>query len=225
MNLIVQVFAVVFLASIQAEEIAFDTVTPFPETKPTTTEYAAALKFKPQFTRRDGCLPFPAVDVEGNTNEGLSPVGFYWTPICSGYNFFDKPSQVYGRAIEYKGVWAIMYAWYFPRDTARIPFYFGHRHGWENVIVWLDSLSKNATISAVSVLGTFDKYSTDTPPKKTTIDGSSLKVEYKSVVGTHHYLKATTSPGRFQDLVMWEDMTEAAIKECNHLGGVSARDV
>ncbi|KAG6610740.1 NPP1-like protein [Phytophthora cinnamomi] len=81
---------------------------------------------------------------------------------------------------------------------------------WENAIVWLDCLSESATISGVSVSGVFGAYSTDTPPAPGLLDGSSIKLMYTNSYGMQHYLKTATSPGLFQDLVMWDDMTKAA---------------
>ncbi|KAJ8524870.1 hypothetical protein ON010_g16246 [Phytophthora cinnamomi] len=155
-------------------------------------------------------LPYPAVDASGNTNKGLRPKLWAWSPRCNSAVYSTKRSRVYGRMIEYNGTWAILYSWYFPKGTAWFPLYWGHCHGWENAIVWLDRLSESATISAVSVSGVFGAYSTDTPPAPGSLDGSRAKLMYTNSYGMQHYLKTATSPGLFQDLVMWGDMTEAA---------------
>ncbi|POM58003.1 NPP1-like protein [Phytophthora palmivora] len=117
---------------------------------------------------------------------------------------------MYGRSTEYNGVWAIMYAYYFPRDESATPFYAGRRHGWEHAIIWLDEKSENATITAVSASRFGNRYSTNAPPESNTVDGSSAKLEKIIMLGTHHYLKDTTFPGQFYDLVMWDDLTNAA---------------
>lgn len=47
--------------------IAHDAVTGFAQTVPGDVEGAAMLKFKPWLNVRNGCVPFPAVDAQGNT--------------------------------------------------------------------------------------------------------------------------------------------------------------
>ncbi|KAG7377306.1 hypothetical protein PHYBOEH_000952 [Phytophthora boehmeriae] len=203
------------LASAQASELDFDLVVPFPETEPTTKEDKVALKFKPSLYIRQGCYPYPAVDEDGNTNAGLAPKLLYGAGKCDAVYGASQGSQVYGRVKEYADSWAIMYAWYFPKDTARIPYYWGRRHGWENVIVWLNELSENATIDAVTASGPGDDYSVSAPPAASMVNGTNVKIQYQNTIGTMHYVKVATSPGRFQDLVMWDDLTDAARSSLN----------
>ncbi|KAG7380886.1 hypothetical protein PHYBOEH_011286 [Phytophthora boehmeriae] len=185
------------LAVIQADTIDFDVVKPFPETKPTTTENEIGLQFKPQLYVNSGCHPYPAVDGDGNISGG-SPIKFS-SKLCKGSQY---GSQVYGRSVMYKDVWAIMYAWYFPKD-------FLSRHSWVNVIVWLDSPSKNATISALSTSGSLGRYRKYSPPEPYMVDGTSVKILYKKQKFVT-YKTATSGRGQFQDLVMWSDLTDQA---------------
>lgn len=56
-------------AALQARAvIAHDAVVGFAETVPATTEGDLMLKFKPYLKVFNGCVPFPAVDSDGNTS-------------------------------------------------------------------------------------------------------------------------------------------------------------
>lgn len=48
-------------------DINHDAVVNFPETVPATTIGQLMLKYKPYLYVEDGCVPFPAVDEQGNT--------------------------------------------------------------------------------------------------------------------------------------------------------------
>ncbi|KAG2773603.1 hypothetical protein JG687_00011389 [Phytophthora cactorum] len=199
-----QLLAVVmagFLASARAEVLAYNSVVPIPETEATTNANTLALKFKPQLNIKSGCHPFPAVDEEGNTNAGLALYSF---KKC------DSPSlgsQIYGRAATYEDSYAIMYAWYFPRDRKVA---FGHRHAWENIIVWLERKGgTKAKISAVSSSIDDGLYFTIVPPTSDMVDENSVKIQYREKVFSH-YVNVTTVAGDFQDLVMWNDLPSAA---------------
>lgn len=48
-------------------DIDHDAVVPFDETVPDTTVGELMLKWKPYLYVVDGCVPFPAVDEDGNT--------------------------------------------------------------------------------------------------------------------------------------------------------------
>ncbi|RLN50526.1 hypothetical protein BBP00_00010036 [Phytophthora kernoviae] len=190
------------LAFAQAKKLTYDSVIPFPETKATTTEYAIALKFKPQLYIARGCYPYPAIDSVGNTNAGLSVLSL---KKCGGS--LDGP-QVYGRSVLYKDVWAIVYAWYFPRDRVVTG---GQRHAWEHVIVWVEKSGSGKTkLVSVSASSRANRYSSATPPDPDTVDGNSPKLAYDHRGLLKHYLNATTELGDFQPLVMWDDMTDAA---------------
>ncbi|OWZ20440.1 Necrosis inducing protein NPP1 [Phytophthora megakarya] len=189
------------VASAQAEVLAYDSVIPIPETEATTIEYSLALKFKPQLNIESGCRSYPAVDESGNTNKGLSVLSFR---KCDGPSL---GSQIYGRATTYEDYYAIMYAWYFPRDRKGI---IGHRHGWEHVIIWLKRIGADkAKLEAASSSIKDGKYFTVVPPTAKMVDGTSVKFQYKAQA-LSHYVNVTTVAGDLQDLVVWEDMPEAA---------------
>ncbi|RLN71184.1 hypothetical protein BBJ29_009563, partial [Phytophthora kernoviae] len=115
--------------------INHDQVQPFAQPEPVSDAEKAAVKFKPQLKVSYGCEPYPAVDSNGSISGGLKQTG---KPDgdCTGS---ELGSQVYSRSDWYKGKWAIMYAWYFPK--ARQFFYkyfYGHRHMWQWAVVWID---------------------------------------------------------------------------------------
>ncbi|KAK1935446.1 hypothetical protein P3T76_010671 [Phytophthora citrophthora] len=188
------------LVSAQAEELAYNSVIPLPETTASTTEYSLGLKFQPQLNIASGCHPYPAVDADGNTNSGLS---IFSLKSCVEPSL---GSQVYGRATTYEDSYAIMYAWYFPRDRKGVV---GHRHAWEHVILWIKRSGATQKISAVSASVSDGKYFTVIPPTSAMVDGTSVKVQYKAKT-LSHYVNVTTVAGDFQELVMWEDMPAAA---------------
>ncbi|KAE9066067.1 hypothetical protein PF005_g28356 [Phytophthora fragariae] len=54
-------------------------------------------------------------------------------------------------------------------------------------------------------------YSTYAPPPANMVDGTSVKVEYtSSKVVINHHLEGTSTAGETQNLIMWDDMTDAA---------------
>lgn len=61
----------VFAAPVSTKDrravIAHDAVVGFAETVPDTTAGTLYLKYKPYLKVFNGCVPFPAVDAEGNT--------------------------------------------------------------------------------------------------------------------------------------------------------------
>ncbi|KAI9982053.1 hypothetical protein PInf_008126 [Phytophthora infestans] len=191
------------LASIHAEKLAYNSVVPMPETEATTNELSLALRFKPQLHVDSGCHPYPAVDEDGNINSGLALYSFKKCgPPALG-------SQTYGRATTYKDSYAIMYSWYFPRELRAA---FGHRHSWENIIVWVERKTGGASkakMSAVSSSINDGQYFTIIPPTEDMMDDDSVKIQYRAKAFSH-YVNVTTVSGDFQDLVMWNDMPSAA---------------
>ncbi|KAF1324111.1 Npp1-like protein, partial [Globisporangium splendens] len=198
------VSALAAVAAVQAGSIGHDQVVPFAEPAATTALQKVALKFKPQIHISNGCHPYPAVDAAGNTSGGLKPNGSQ-SAGCKGSG---KGTQVYGRGAAYKDVYALMYSWYFPKDSPITGM--GHRHDWEHVVVWIDNVNAaNPKILAVSpsAHSGYQKYA---PPKANTVDGTSVKVDYTSKVVINHALDSTTAAGEKQPLIMWDQMTQAA---------------
>lgn len=53
-------------------------------------------------------------------------------------------------------------------------------------------------------------YSAQVPPDADKVDGTSVKVNYESKWPINHALGSTTKGGDYQDLIMWEQMSDAA---------------
>ncbi|GMF45460.1 unnamed protein product [Phytophthora fragariaefolia] len=171
--------------------ISHDQVKPFPQPEPVTISEKAAVKFKPQIHITNGCHPYPAVNEAGETGGGLKTKGAP-SAGCKGSGW---GSQVYGRSTWYRGVWAITYSWYFPKDSPSSGL--GHRHDWEHVIVWIDNPDlENPKILAVTP-SAYDGYSKQVPPKADCVDGTSVKVNYESSWPINHALGMTSKGGDF----------------------------
>ncbi|MCY8689490.1 NPP1 family protein, partial [Bacillus spizizenii] len=61
--------------TVDAAVIGHDKVVGFDEDVPTTIAQKAEKKFQPYLKVYSGCVPFPAVDAQGNTSGGLQPTG------------------------------------------------------------------------------------------------------------------------------------------------------
>lgn len=125
---------------------------------------------------------------------------------------------VYGRSTWMEGVWAIMYSWYFPKDSPSSRM--GHRHDWEHAIVFIDNpevAEPKILACSVSSHGGYKKYN---PCPSYVIDGTSLKVRYKHAWPLNHDLDTTGDAGTFQDLIMWDQMSNDTRRALNsvHFG-------
>ncbi|RLN52063.1 hypothetical protein BBJ29_007231 [Phytophthora kernoviae] len=170
------------------------------------------VKFKPQLHLKEGCHPYPAVQEDGSVSGGLKWAGKQGGD-CKGSKL---GSQVYARSTWFGDVWAIMYAWYFPKGREAVsmhPYarFFGHCHNWEYAIVWID----NPALDDPAILGVSmsaaTSYSKRAPPMAKYLDGDSLKVEYYSdAVVASTALRLTKTKGEFQDLVTWDQLPDAA---------------
>ncbi|CEG38899.1 RxLR-like protein [Plasmopara halstedii] len=182
----------------------YDKIKPFPVAKRDCRINEIALDFQPMLRIESGCHPYPAVDKNGYVSDGLGVS--HWFTDCSGS---PEGSQVYGRAYVFKGYLAIMYAWYFPRDFMVTPFYVGHRHGWEHAILWIGGSTEDPVFLAATVESTFG-YKKYSPVPTKYVKSDHFKLEYTWLGVTHHYLTATKNMGEFQDLVMWNNLTDEA---------------
>ncbi|KAI0009810.1 NPP1-domain-containing protein [Xylariaceae sp. FL0662B] len=159
-----------------------------------------ALKFKPFLDVVNGCVPFPAVDADGNTGGGLEPTGGS-SDGCS-----SSTGQVYTRAGQSGDNYGIMYSWYMPKDSPSSGL--GHRHDWEGIVVWVDdpdAESPNIVALSTSAHGGFDTITSDFP-----LDGTRPKIRYFSIFPVNHQLGTTDTKGGEQPLISWENLTQAA---------------
>ncbi|RDW77670.1 NPP1-domain-containing protein [Coleophoma cylindrospora] len=161
-------------------------------------------RFKPLLFVRNGCVPFPAVDSDGNTGGGLNPTG----GSSSGCD--NSTGQVYVRSLSYGNRYATMYSWYMPKDSPATEL--GHRHDWEGVVVWTNTSSSTDILAvATSAHGNFDVTVMPNVP----LNGSRPQIEYSSTFPVNHQLGITSTKGGEQPLIAWESMTDAARNALN----------
>ncbi|OWZ10502.1 Necrosis inducing protein NPP1 [Phytophthora megakarya] len=113
-----------------------------------------------------------------------------------------------------------MYSWYFPKDSPSPKF--GHRHDWEHAIVFIDNPDvPNPKILGCSV-SSHSGYAKYNPCPSYAVDGTSIKVRYMHKWPINHDLDITGDAGKFQDLIMWDQMTEDARRALNSVSFGSA---
>uniref|UniRef100_H3GB59 Necrosis inducing-like protein NPP1 type n=1 Tax=Phytophthora ramorum TaxID=164328 RepID=H3GB59_PHYRM len=206
--LFISAVAAVALCAVEAVSIDHDKVQPFAQPEPVTVSEKAAVRFKPSLRIDTGCHPYPAVNAAGETSGGLKGTGMP-SGDCKGSGL---GSQVYARAVWYSDLWAIMYAWYFPKDQPT--FSKGKRHDWANVVVWLDNPAlERPTIIGVSPSSYVTTYSKYTPPPADGLSGTTSMINYLADANNHGFHSVDTTwktGGEFQDLIMWEQLTDEA---------------
>ncbi|POM72889.1 Necrosis inducing-like protein NPP1 type [Phytophthora palmivora] len=198
------------LQLVGARAIDHDKVQPFAQPNPVTSSEKTAITFKPSLRIDSGCHPYPAVNAAGETSAGLKGSGFP-SGMCKGSSL---GSQIYGRAVWYGDLWAIMYAWYFPKDKPASIFTEGQRHDWASVVVWLnDPAVERPTMIGVSPSSYVSTYYKYTPPPRDGVHGTTCMINYLQDVDNHGFHTVDTtwkSGGEFQDLIMWEQLTDEA---------------
>ncbi|CAN8101954.1 unnamed protein product [Discula destructiva] len=179
--------------------IGHDEVVGFPETVPNDVTGSLMLTYKPFLKIFNGCVPYPAVDAEGNTSGGLDTSG------SSSGGCSSSTGQVYARAAQYNEYFAIMYAWFMAKDSPSPGM--GHRFDWEQSIVWLsDSNTTEPTLVGFSVSAHGGSDTSRTPG----LSGTHPLAGYKSNWPTNHQLVQTTEVGGSQPLIAWESLPAAA---------------
>ncbi|KAH8640971.1 necrosis-and ethylene-inducing protein-like protein 1 precursor [Alternaria alternata] len=163
----------------------------------------AILRFQPLLHIAHGCQPYTAVDDNGNTSGGLQDTG----NVSAGCRDQNK-GQTYARAAWHKGKFAIMYAWYWPKDQPTAGNVVGgHRHDWESVVVWIDNpANANPRILGAAASG-HGGYSPTTRPN---IQGNNVKVEYFVRFPYNHATQFTNTVGRTYWISDWDAMPTAA---------------
>ncbi|EGZ13424.1 hypothetical protein PHYSODRAFT_514298 [Phytophthora sojae] len=209
------------LVAAQAAVIDYDKVQPFPELEPKTISEKAAIKYKPSLAIKDGCRSYAAVNAAGDTSGGMDPMApdggtVEKNPYGHGCRGSVLGSQVYSRSGWYRDVWAIMYAWYFPRDISWYEAsYPPVRHDWINTIVWLNNPAlENPSLLGVSASREDAEYVAYPPTVKEFMNGTHPKMEYFMgfYVGGYHTIDVSLDAGDFQDLVHWSQLTDQARK-------------
>jgi len=187
--------------------IDHDKVIGFQEVKPTTLTQKIEKQYQPFLNISSGAVPFPAVNAAGDTSGGLKPSG---DPHGHASHSIG---QVYARSAWHNGMWAIMYSWYFPKDEPDTTHLGGHRHDWENIVVWLDNPAnqqpKVLKIS-YSAHGGYTSYGYSDK----TFQGSHPLVDYGNV-SSLGFLDHSLAPGYGkvggqQPLIDWYDLSPQA---------------
>ncbi|OWZ12317.1 Necrosis inducing protein NPP1 [Phytophthora megakarya] len=122
--------------------INHDQVQPFAQPEPVTIAEKAAVKYKPQLLIEGGCASFPAVNAAGEITGGLK--GTKDTDACETA---PLGSQMSGRSGWYQDKWAMVYAWYFPKNFCS--YEAKKRHDWSSMVLWLD----NPALETPKILG------------------------------------------------------------------------
>ncbi|OJJ45129.1 hypothetical protein ASPZODRAFT_100336 [Penicilliopsis zonata CBS 506.65] len=180
--------------------IASDEIVGFPQTVPDNTTGDVYLAYQPYLYVINGCVPFPAVNAEGETNAGLKPTGAQ-DGDCS-----SNTGQIYVRGTEYGDYYALMYAWYFPKDEPSSGL--GHRHDWEGAIVWLSDATSTSADNILAICpSAHGKWDCTTD---LSIDGTKPLIDYYSIWPLDHCCGTTTTVGGTQPLIAWECLPEVA---------------
>lgn len=114
--------------------VPHDSINWIPHSIRTGTEGDAIRRYEPYLHIAHGCQSYPAVSAIGQVGGGLSNSGSPSGGCDSAAN-----GQTYTRGAWYNGRFAIMYAWYFPKDQIASGLNGGHRHDWESVVIWIDN--------------------------------------------------------------------------------------
>lgn len=217
--------------------IDHDHVVGLPETVPDGIKGEVYKAYQPYLKVEEGCVPFPAVDAEGNTRYFIHPLPYILpheanTKRNSGGLFTSGPSdgdcsnstgQVYTRGGSSNSnetdAYALMYAWYFPKDNPSQTL--GHRHDWEGVIVWIADPTLTSPDNVVAVCPSAHG-GWDCTTDKYTLSGSAPLIRYFNVWPVNHQCGLTSTKGGQQPLVAWEsipDMTREALETTNFEAG------
>ncbi|CAN8067466.1 unnamed protein product [Agarophyton chilense] len=134
--------------------------------------YNAYQWYQPSLSVVDACVPFPAVG-DHIASRGLK-LGGARNGKCS-----RNTGQVYVRHMNFasRKVRGIMYAYYFPKDQTAAgcssPRICGHRHDWEEVVVWVTWDWKRPLGASYSQHGNYGASNRHW-------DGSHYKIQYIS---------------------------------------------
>ncbi|EFQ36455.1 necrosis inducing protein [Colletotrichum graminicola] len=189
--------------------VGHDTLNPLPQRVQDNYSGAAIARFNPLLHIASGCQPYTAVDDAGNISGGLKPSG-----KSDGGCRDTSKGQTYARIGQYNQRWAIMYAWYWPKDQPLDGVSTGaHRHDWENVVIFInDPSDANPTILGGGASGHGQYKESDFLPRQ----GDSVKVEYFAEFPTNHELQFTSTVGRTYPVLDWDVMTPAMQNALNN---------
>lgn len=173
-----------------------------------------AKRYLPKFHRASGCYPYTAVDKNGKYNGGLKAAGGS-SDKCRSQ---DK-QQVYARGKKVNETTsAIMYSYYFPKDGGYPVAEIGHRHDWENVIVFVKNVNSKYNAKTEKIVGAaysaHGGISTTTKPNKSS---THIYVNYAYHKSVTHSMKEGTE-GSFSKMVLidWSHLPALSKKTLNN---------
>jgi Necrosis inducing protein (NPP1) len=198
-----------------ATSIAHDSVT-----RLTGSVTGDEAKYLPLLQIENGCAPYSAVQDDGSYSGGLNNSGGE-DAGCKG----NGTGQAIVRSqCDAAGLCAHMYALYFPKDQGMAGGVaiqgVGHRHEYENVVVWV----KNGSMAAVS----FSHHSgyDVRKPEEVTMVGTSVIAKYgRQAIGTHSFEPGDGGGGGepFPAPVSFDSVTKAAhdtLNDPSTFGGI-----
>ncbi|KAG4414082.1 hypothetical protein IFR04_012783 [Cadophora malorum] len=179
--------------------VSHDSLWPMAESLPTGAIGDAIRRFEPYLHIAHGCQVMTAVNENGDTSGGLQDSG---NP-SAGCRFTDR-QQTYVRTAWHNGRFAIMYAWYWPKDQPNAGNVAGgHRHEWESTVVWLDN-PENATPALIGAAASgHGGYKTSTDPSR---KGDRVKVEYYTEFPRNHELQFSSTEGWGFWKIHWDNL-------------------
>ncbi|KAL1642075.1 hypothetical protein SLS58_005663 [Diplodia intermedia] len=188
----------------RAPTVPHDSLWPMPERVRGGVEGNAIRRYEPFLHIASGCQPYTAVNDRGQVSGGLDNTG-----SATGGCRDDRRGQTYARGVWHRGRYAIMYSWYFPKDQISDGGgNFGHRHDWENVVIWIDNPGNaNPRVFGAGASGHGNYKKTGAPPMR---NGNRLQVEYMTNFPSNHELQFKTSPGREQWMIDWQELPKAS---------------
>ena len=174
-------FSTAVPSAVHAAEIDHDKVVGFREVNPTTVTQKRR-KISALFESMAWMCTIPSCRCCWKHKQRVKTSGSH-NGGCS-----SNIGQVYSRSDWYNGSWAIMYAWYFPKDNPSPGF--GHRHDWESIVVWIDNPAvANPRVQSIAYSG-HGQYK-KVAPSAASILGTNPLVGYDSNWPLNHELNVS----------------------------------
>lgn len=194
-----------FIHSVSAASRNHNAISPLQFGADETTE-----RFLPRLEIDSGCRPYTAVDEDGNYNAGLQDSGSE-----SGECTAQNKQQVYTRSKQVNAnTYAIMYAYYFPKDNGFFIPSIGHRHDWEHTVVFVSNLNEaNEAIIGAAYSAHGDVSSTRSPNKA----GDQVYVSYGYNGSVTHSLEEGSGGTNDRHiLISWDNLPSASKTTLNN---------
>ncbi len=173
--------------------------------KLTTGSWNSHRRYAPVVHIEHGCQPYPAVDNNGNYSAGLQDSGSH-NGGCSDSN----KGQIYVRSKCKNGYCGYMYVFYMPKDNGVPVPSLGHRHDFEEVVIW----TRNGSIIGAAYSRHGD-YSYDTNPH---LVNGRVNAAYRIDGVTHSMGRIRNGDrgrGKVWPVATWDRMTTNAKRALN----------